>query len=146
MITVTNLYLYFTFGLNLFRTVMYTANLKYVTEIKVPKSNQDNDAIMEAMYAYTSCVRLFMTFRTCITLWASSFLPESDGKDYLCYILLTFDSYMFSSFIYRIIFPKTSYVLKRDAILLPATIQSMFVFAGLLLIASKSGILPVEEL
>jgi hypothetical protein len=98
------------------------------------------------MYAYTSVVRLFMTFRTCIILWALLYQPESDGKDCLCYILLGFDVWMFFSMVSRIRFPVNSHILKREALFLPATIQFIFVLAGILLLASKTGILPVEEL
>ena len=124
-------YLYYAFGVNLFRTVVYIVNQEHVSKVKVTKQAWEDMGIREIMYSYTGLIRMFMCFRAAVCYWAATELAEGSGKVKFCAIVLAFDIYLMVQLV-RLADIKAKKVLQHQQILVPGSIQASLCIAGTL--------------
>jgi hypothetical protein len=72
---------------------MYIVAKDSVTSVKISPEAWKNKGIKEVAYAYTNMIRIFMSFRAAVTIWAT-YLPDTIQKRILCTIIFIFDLYM----------------------------------------------------
>lgn len=135
MMSPLSMYLWYAFGINTFRTVMYTFNLEGVTKVKVAKQSWEDLRIQEVMYAYTSMILKFMFFRAVVCLWAATQLEDGNARKILCSIIFAFDVYLMAQIYFQSL--KTDkLVMRHQNIFIPGSIQASLCVAGLLALLS----------
>ena len=125
-------FLIFACSVNVFRTIVYSLNLKHTCRAKVAEKFWADENIQEVAFAHGSVIRLFMAFRAAICYWAYQYMQEGEAKNALCYLLFVFDVYILTDLIFKqVIFLNSRKVMRHADARYPIYIQSSLVIAGI---------------
>lgn len=109
---------------------MYVFNFEHVSKVKVSEEAWEDPKIREVLFQYIITIRMFMAFRTMVTLWGS-YLEEGDMKNYLCAFQFYFDVYLLTMMCVENFVRPTHKVLVHRDIKMPVSLQSSLVIVGI---------------
>jgi hypothetical protein len=133
----TDAYLVLLTAFTVFRVFMYVFFKEAVSKIKVTKAAWENPGYRECMYAYTTMVLMFMTFRLFMCFVGFALEEGSYARDLFCKLNLLQDVGMFIVSLklhHRIMGYKQVIFVHHMTLTPPALMQGILVVAGIWLL------------